>query len=82
MAALLHSALLQGIYHLAVDNLRDAVRYDYDCPVLLDGVDTVFDLLRGDGIKRGRGLIKEDDGRILQEHPGDSDSLLLTARQI
>jgi hypothetical protein len=50
--------------------------------VLLDGVDGGLDLLRGDGVQRGRGLVQEDDGRVLEEHPGQGDALLLSAGQM
>ena len=82
MPALLHPPLLQGVDVVAVDDLRDGVRDHDHGAVLLDGVDAGLDLLRGDGVQRGRGLVQEDDGRVLEEHPGDGDALLLAAGQV
>ena len=82
VAGLLYAAVLQGVDHLAVDYLGYAVRDDDYRPVLLDGVNAVLDLLRGYGVQRGRGFVQEDDGRVLEEHPGDGDALLLAAGQV
>ena len=82
IARLLHMTRLEGIDHLAVDDLRDAVRDDDDGAVFFDGVEAVLDLLGGNGIEAGCGLIQEDDGRVLQEHTGDGDTLLLPAREV
>ena len=57
------------------------MRDDDDGAVLLDGVDTVLDLLGSDGIERGSRLVEEDDGWVLDEHTGDGHTLLLTARE-
>ncbi len=82
MAGLLHAAFLEGIDHFAVDDLGDAVRDDDNRTAGLDGVDAVLDLLRGDGVQRGGGLVQEDDGRILQEHACDGNALLLAAGEV
>ena len=54
VAALLYAPLLEGVHHLAVDDLGDGMGDDDDGAVLLDGVDGGLDLLRGDGVQRGR----------------------------
>ena len=58
------------------------MRDDDDGAVFLDGVDAVLDLLGGDGIEAGGGLVKEDDGRVFEEHARNGHTLLLTAREI
>ena len=78
VAVLLHAAVLERVDVVGVNDLRDAVGDDDDGAILLDGVDAVLDLLGGDGIEAGGGLIEEDDGRILDEHAGNGDALLLT----
>ena len=75
-------AFLEGVNHLAVNDLGDGVGDYYDCPVFLDGVDRVLDLLRGYSVKRCGRLVQEYDGRVLQEHPGDSHPLLLSSGEV
>ena len=82
MAGLLYPAFLQGINHLAVNDLRNAVGDDNHRTVLLDGVDGILDLFCGDGVQRSGGFVQEDDGRILEEHAGDGNALLLAAGQV
>ncbi len=75
-------AFLQRIDHLAVDDLGDGMGNDDHGAVLLDRVDRGLDLFRGDGVQRRRGLVQEDDGRVLEEHPRDGDALLLASGQV
>ena len=82
VAALLHTAILERVDVVGVDNLRDAVRDDDDGAVFLDSVDAVLDLLGGDGVETGRRLVQEDDGRVLEEHTGDGHALLLPAGEV
>ena len=35
-----------------------------------------------DRVERGRGLVEDQDPRVLQQHAGDRDALLLAARQL
>ena len=79
VARLFYTAVLEGIDHVGIDDLADAVADDDDGTVALDGINGGFDLLCGDGIEAGGGFVEEDDGRILEEHAGDGDALLLTA---
>ena len=58
------------------------MRDDDDGAVLLDGIDRSLDLLGGHGIERSCRLIEEDDGRVLEEHAGDGNTLLLSARKV
>ena len=57
VAALFEVPFLQRIDHLTVNDLRDGVGDDDDGTILLDGVDGGLDLLRGDGVQRGRRLV-------------------------
>ena len=57
------------------------MRHDYDGAFLFDFVDGGLYLLGSYGVKRGRRFIEEDDGRVLEEHPGDSYPLLLSSRK-
>ena len=57
------------------------MRDNDDCAVLLDGVDTVLDLLGGDGVKAGSRLVEEYDRRVLEEHSGNRHALLLSSGQ-
>ena len=82
VARLLDAAIFQGINDVGINDLRDAVRNDDEGAVFLDGVDAVLDLLRRDGIQRCGWLVQEDDRRILEEHAGNGDALLLTARKL
>ena len=34
------------------------------------------------GVREGRGLVHQNDGRVLQNHPGDGDALLLPAGEV
>ena len=63
-AALFHVSGLQHVEVVGVDNLADVVRDYDDGAVFLDGVDGGFNLLGGDGVEAGGGLVEEDDGRI------------------
>ena len=58
------------------------MRDDDDRAVLLDGVDACLDLFGGNGIQTGGRLVEEDDRWILEEHAGNGDALLLTARKL
>src|SRR6266508_1157546 len=40
-----------------------------------------LDELLGDGVQVGGGLVQQQDARVLEDHPGDRDPLLLPARQ-
>ena len=53
-----------------------------DCAPLFDGINARFDLFSGNGIETCRRLIEEDDRRILDEHTGNGDALLLTATEL
>lgn len=66
VATLLHATVFERVNVVGIDDLRDAVRDDDDGAVLLDSVDAVLDLLGGNGIETGRGLVKEDDGGFLR----------------
>ena len=82
VAAFLHATVLEGVDVVGVNDLRDAVGDDDDRAVLLDSVAAVLDLLGGDGVQAGGGLIQEDDGRVLEEHAGDGHALLLPAGKV
>ena len=43
------------------------------------GLHSLLELVLILGVHIGRGLIEDDDGRVLQETPGDGDALLLSA---
>ena len=45
------------------------------------GGDALLDLVLVFRVGEGSGLVQDHDGRILQQHPGDGDALLLTAGQ-
>ena len=49
---------------------------------LLNGIDAVLNLLCGNGIQAGGGLIQEDNRRIFQEHTGNGDTLLLSTTEL
>ena len=82
IAALFDAALLEGVHHFTVDNLGNGVGDNDDGAVLLDRVDRGLDLLRGNGVQRSCGLVQEDNGRVLEEHPRDGDPLLLAAGKV
>ena len=51
-------------------------------PGLDQGIDGVLDLLLGNGIQGGGGLVKDQEGRILQKDPGNGDPLLLSSGEL
>ena len=52
-----------------------------DQPFLRDGLDDVHDLQSIAAVQVSRRLVGDDDGRVLDDGPGDADSLPLTAGQ-
>src|SRR3954469_12148095 len=61
--------------------LLHVVRDDHDRVALLERLDEVLDLERGDRVERGARLVHEDHVRLDGDRPGDAQALLLTARQ-
>ncbi len=74
--------LLEHVDVVGIDNLADVVRDDDDGAARLDGIDARLDLFGGDGIETGGGLVEENDGRVLEEHTGDGDALLLSTTEL
>ena len=81
-AAFLHVAFFHDIDAVRIHDLGEAVGDDDHSAALLDGVERVLDLLGGDGVEAGGGLVEEDDGRVFEEEPGDGDALLLAATEL
>ena len=52
------------------------------CPALGGLVEGPHDAVLGDGVKAGGGLIKHQDGRVLENGPGYRHSLLLPATEL
>lgn len=67
---------------VGIDDLSDVMRDDDDGATLFDGIDRGLDLFGGDGIETGCWLIEEDDRWILDEHTGNSNTLLLTTTEL
>ena len=59
--------------------LLHVVGHDDDGVALLERVDKLLDLRRGDGIERRCRLVHEQDVRLHGERPGDAETLLLAA---
>ena len=81
IARLFHASIAEGVNHIGVNDLTDAVADDDDGAVALDGIDACFDLFGGNSIEAGGGLVEENDGGILEEHAGNGDALLLSAAE-
>ncbi len=81
-AAFYRAALLHDVDAVGVHDLGEAVGDDDHRAALLDGVERVLDLLGGNGVEGGGGLVEEDDGRVFEEKPGNGNALLLPARQL
>ena len=80
MRAVLDDAtFLQHVDYIRVDDLRDAVRNDHHGAVFFNRVQTVLDLLGGDGVEAGGRFVQEDDRRVFRKEPRDGDALLLPA---
>ena len=77
-----HPTLLEHVDLVGIDDLTNVMRDDNHRATLFDGIDRGLDLLGGDGIEAGGGLVEEDNGRILDEHTGDGDALLLAATEL
>ena len=78
MGATFHkAAFFHDVDAVRIHDLGEAVGDDDHRAALLDGIERVFDLLGGDGVEAGGGLVEEDDGRVFEEEPGDGDALLL-----
>lgn len=75
-------ACIEHVEGIAVDYLSNIMADNDNCTALLDGINTVFDLLGGDCIEAGGRLIEEDDWRVFEEHSGDCDTLLLSSAQL
>ncbi len=64
-----------------INDLGDAMGNDNDRPVGFYGIQAFFDLLRGDGVEAGGGLIQKYDRRVFKKQPRYGDPLLLSARK-
>ena len=56
------AALFHDVNAVGTDDLDAAVEDDDHLATLLDGFQAVLNLLGGDGVERGGGLVEEDDG--------------------
>src|SRR5690242_10701108 len=61
--------------------LLQVMRDDGDGVVLLELLDQLLDLERGDGVERGGWLVHQDDLRLDGERARDAEALLLSARE-
>ena len=81
-AALDDTSLLEDINLVGIDDLPDVVGDNNHSASALDGINACLDLLGGNSIETGCRFVKEDDGWILNEHTGDSHTLLLSAAEL
>src|SRR6476620_5984531 len=61
--------------------LLHVMRHDYDRVVRLQLVDELLDALRGDRVERGRRLVHQQDLWLHRQRTGNTETLLLTARE-
>ena len=76
-ALLRHPAPVQHQDLVAVDHSAQSVCDDDGGPALGGLVDGPHDGVLGDGVQAGGGLVKHQDGRVLQNGPGYCHPLLL-----
>ena len=80
-AALDDGAILHHENLVGITDRGQAVRHDKRRPARLQPRQRGLDLLLGIGIKRRRGLVEKQDGRVLQHRAGNRDALALTTRE-
>ena len=52
------------------------------CPAFNQRINRLLDQAFGNGIQRGGGLVEDQQRRVLQQHPGDGNPLLLSAGKL
>ena len=80
--ALQDAAGLQHQDLVGVDHGREAVRDDQRGAAGGDALERFLERLLGAAVQGRSGLVEDEDRRVLQEHAGDGDALLLAAGEL